>query len=268
MTNFEKLTATLMQFFLELQVGLSLPLRRMLATLTACLLEGTPAHLTAMAEALPDIHIAQIAKEQRIRRVLSNPRLSPTQLLPVFIHILHPLLILLPELGLSLDRTCWKKRKRHITILMVSVAFRGRAIPLYWIVKDRAGNSSFPEWKQVLTPVIIHLQARPGLSTTPLIVVADREFVLPWSAEWLYTTYQVDSVLRLKRSTYLCDQDPSVQLADLLQYFPQGDTRGYHSIVQRSEIEWVRSRTHQRDRSQTHRHLIACDGVRPCALYQ
>ena len=47
MINFEKLTATLMQLFIDLQIGISLPLRKMLSTLTACLLEGTPAHLTA-----------------------------------------------------------------------------------------------------------------------------------------------------------------------------------------------------------------------------
>jgi hypothetical protein len=231
MTNFEKLTATLMQLFIDLQIGISLPLRKMLSTLTACLLEGTPAHLTALAEALPDIDTAQVAKEQRIRRFLSNPHLSPIQLLPVFIHILHPLLMLFPALVLSLDRTCWKKRKRHINILMVSVAFRGRAIPLYWIVKDRAGNSSLSEWKQVLTPVITHLQAHPGFSTKPLIVVADREFASPKLAEWLHTTYHVESVLRLKRSAYLCDQEPSVQLAELLQYFPQGETQAYHHIT-------------------------------------
>lgn len=231
MTNFEKLTATLMQLFIDLQIGISLPLRKMVATLTACLLEGTPAHLTALAEALPDIDTAQVAKEQRIRRFLSNPHLSPIQLLPVFIHILHPLLILLPALVLSMDRTCWKKRKRHVNILMVSVSFRGRAIPLYWSVTNRAGNSSFKEWKQVLTPVITHLQARPGFSTNPLIVVADREFASPKLAEWLSTTYHVESVLRLKRSAYLCDQAPSIQLADLLQYFPQGATRTYRHIT-------------------------------------
>lgn len=231
MTNFEKLTATLMQMFVDLQIGMSLPVRKMVATLTACLLEGTPAHLTALAEALPDIGTAQVAKEQRIRRFLSNPNLSPVQLLPVFIHLLHPLLIGLPAIVFSMDRTCWKRRKQHVNILMVSVSFRGRAIPVYWTVTNRAGNSSFEEWKQVLTPVITHFQARPGFSKTPLIVVADREFASPKLVEWLYSTYHVESVLRLKRSAYLCDQAHSLQLAELLQYFPQGATRTYRQVT-------------------------------------
>jgi hypothetical protein len=49
MTNFELFNQTLMHLFLDLHLGLSLPLRRMLAMLTTSLLEGTPAHLTALA---------------------------------------------------------------------------------------------------------------------------------------------------------------------------------------------------------------------------
>jgi hypothetical protein len=231
MTNFEKLTNTFMYLFIDLKVGLSLPLRRLLATLTVCLLEGTPAHLTALAKALPEVETAQVTKEQSIRRFLSNLRLSPVHLLPVYIYLLRPLLSSLPALVLSMDRTSWKKRKRHINVLMVSVYFQGRAIPLFWVVFDRAGNSSLKNWKTVLTPVITELQSRPWLATVPIIVVADREFASPRLSEWLKTTYQVESVLCLKRSQYLKDQAQSIKLAELLQYFPRGATRFYRQIT-------------------------------------
>ena len=65
----------------DAETGLSLPIRRMMATLIACLLEGTNAHLTALAEALPDIDTDQAVKEHRIRRFLSTPQLSPQQVL-------------------------------------------------------------------------------------------------------------------------------------------------------------------------------------------
>jgi hypothetical protein len=231
MTNFDKLTSTFMQLFLDMKLGLSLPLRRMLAILTVCLLEGTKAHLTALAEALPDIESSQPAKEQRIRRFFSNPRIFPALLLPVFIQLLRPILIALPEIVLSMDRTSWKKRGRHINILMVSLSFEGRAIPLFWIVFDRAGNSSLTDWKTGLAPVITCLQSQDWLQDIPIIVVADREFASPKLAEWLKTTYQVESVLRLKRSEYLTDQEHAIKLAELLQYFPQGTTRFYRQIT-------------------------------------
>ena len=85
MTNFENMVYLLMTLLSEFPLGLSPPLRRMAATLTACLLEGTDAHLTALAEALPDVDTDRLAKEQRIRRVLSHPQLSPTLFFPVFV---------------------------------------------------------------------------------------------------------------------------------------------------------------------------------------
>lgn len=231
MTNFEQFTQTLMQVFMDVHVGLSLPVRRMLALLTACLLDGTSAHLTALAEALPDVETDTNVKAQRVRRFLSTPKIFPQRLLPLFIHLLRPLLQHLPELILSMDRTTWKKRQRHVNILLVSVYFEGRAIPLFWIVWDRGGSSSYDQWTAVLSPVITELQKHAWCAQNPIIVVADREFASPRLAQWLKRTYHVDSVLRLKRSAYLCDQDQSVQLATLLQHFPQGSTRHYRQIT-------------------------------------
>jgi hypothetical protein len=57
-------------------------------------------------------------------------------------------------LVLTIDRTDWEKRQKDINILSVAVAYEGRALPLFWIVLDRKGSSSFEHWKQVLTPVI------------------------------------------------------------------------------------------------------------------
>jgi hypothetical protein len=41
----------------------------------------------------------------------------------------------------------------------------------------------------------------------------------------------VDSVLRLKRSEYLCEQTQTIQLRELLHYFPRGATRSYRQIT-------------------------------------
>jgi hypothetical protein len=203
----------------------------MLAYLTASLLDGTPAHLTALAEALPDIETDTNVKAQRVRRFLSTPKISPQRVLPVFLHVLRPLLQALPELILSMDRTTWKKRQRHVNILMVSVYFEGRAIPLFWTVWDQGGSSSYAQWTAVLSPVITAVQSQTWCADMPIIVVADREFASPRLAQWLKQTYQVASVLRLKRSAYLCDQDQSIQLAALLEHFPQGTTRQYRQVT-------------------------------------
>jgi hypothetical protein len=239
MTNFDQFTQTLQQLFLDVHAGVSLPVRRMLALLTASLLDGTPAHLTALADALPDVETTTEVKAQRVRRFLSTPKLSPQRVLPVFIHLLRPLLQTLPELILSMDRTTWKKRQRHVNILMVSVYFEGRAIPLFWLVWDRGGSSAYAQWTAVLTPVMVELQKHAWCAEIPIIVVADREFASPRLTQWLKHTYHVESVLRLKRGTYLCDQDQSVQLAALLEHFPQGSTRQYRQVTVTKASEFL-----------------------------
>jgi hypothetical protein len=239
MTNFDHFTQTLMHLFVDVHAGLSLPVRRMLALLTASLLDGTPAHLTALADALPDVETDTNVKAQRVRRFLSTPKISVQRVLPVFLHLLRPLLQALPALILSMDRTTWKKRQRHVNILMVSVAFEGRAIPLFWIVWDRGGSSAYAQWTAVLSPVLTELQKHAWCAEIPIIVVADREFASPRLAQWLKQTYHVESVLRLKRSTYLCDRDHSVQLATVLEQVPQGSTRHYRHVTITKASEFV-----------------------------
>lgn len=239
MTNFDQFSQTLMQLFVDVHAGLSLPVRRMLALLTASLLDGTPAHLTALAEALPDVAPDTNVKAQRVRRFLSSPKISPQRVLPVVIHLLRPLLQALPELILSMDRTTWKKRHRHVNILMVSVSFEGRAIPLCRIVWDQGGSFSYAQWTAVLSPVLTELQKHAWCAEIPIIVVADREFASPRLAHWLKQTYHVESVLRLKRSAYLCDQDHSIQLAELLTHFPHGATHQYRHVTVTKASEFL-----------------------------
>ncbi len=124
---------------------------------------------------------------QRIRRFLSNKKLSPAIAVVPLIRLMRPLLSKLPEIVLTMDRTDWEKRRKHINILSVAVSYKGRAIPLFWIVLDRKGNSSFEDWKHVLTPVIEGLQQMEWLSSIPIHVVAmpSTGGALSSASEWM-----------------------------------------------------------------------------------
>ncbi len=74
MTNFEHVIHLFMMLLMDFNLGLSRPLRRMVATLTACLLEGTAAHLTALAEALPDVETDHIGFGASCLILGSRPR--------------------------------------------------------------------------------------------------------------------------------------------------------------------------------------------------
>jgi len=126
----------------------------------------------------------------------------------------------------QIDRTDWKKREKWINILSVSVCYKGRALPLFWMVFGRRGNSALNHWKQVLTPVITGLQIMDWLSGKPIHVVADREFARPKLDGWLKETFDVGSTLRMKASMYLkSGNKPEVKIASLIQKMRKGKRR-------------------------------------------
>ncbi len=223
----------LKKVFEEIGLVLSKPIMGMLSNLIVCLLRNNKAHLSALARALPMDESNEMAHMQRVRRFLSNENISPPVVLLPLIRLLRPILTTLPEIVLTMDRTQWTKRQKNINILSVAVAYKGRAVPLFWIVLDRKGASSFEHWKQVLAPVIEGLKQMDWLSNIPIHVVGDREFASPRLAKWLKETYNVDSTVRIKRSMYLSeDGKPERKIAVLLKDIKKGT----HSVMHNQKV--------------------------------
>lgn len=213
-------------FFNVINLKLRKQLKRTLVELITCLLENNKAHLCKLAEELAINAPSKNAVVQRIRRFLSNKQMKPDLFVVPLIYLMRPLLERLSEIVLSMDRTDWKKRGKWINILSVSVCYKGRALPLFWMVFGRRGNSALNHWKQVLTPVITGLQIMDWLSGKPIHVVADREFASPKLAGWLKETFDVGSTLRMKASMYLKSENkPEVKIASLIQKMQKGKRR-------------------------------------------
>ena len=90
---------------------------------------------------------------------------------------------------LAIDRTKWQSSN----ILMVSMIWRKRAIPIYWKILDKQGNSTLENQQLVLTPVFA------ALSEYRLVVLGDREFCSVTLANWLRIK-TVGFCLRLKKN--------------------------------------------------------------------
>ena len=71
--------------------------------------------------------------------------------------------------------------------------WRKRAIPIYWKMLDKQGNSTLDNQQFVLTPVF------EALSNYKLIVLGDREFCSVTLGNWLREK-KVDFCLRLKKN--------------------------------------------------------------------
>jgi len=209
----------------ELEITLSKPLRNMLAWLMVALLEKTAAHLVRLAEKLPDDDTQDMARRQRVRRFLSNPRICPLLFVGPLVELIRPLVAGEATLVLILDRTEWMRRGKPVRVLTVALWYQGRAIPLFWRGDTRKGNTSLEEWKAVLTPVLEALRAACWTQGKEIPLVADREYASPKLSEWVWKTFRVESTLRLKRSLTLQNEQEQLKVAECIEQLRPGQKR-------------------------------------------
>ena len=94
---------------------------------------------------------------------------------------------------LVIDRTQWGT----INILMVSLVYHRRAIPIYFNLLDKKGSSNFQEQKKVLNPSINLLK------NYKIVILGDREFCSVDLGKWLSQEKNVYLCLRLKKNEYV-----------------------------------------------------------------
>lgn len=101
---------------------------------------------------------------------------------------------------LIIDRTNWYWGKEKINIFMLSIAYEGIAIPVYWILLDKAGSSSAQEQIQLIENFL------KGFDNVKIEgLLADREFGNGEFFSWLnkqkipfYIRIKEDSIVRVK----------------------------------------------------------------------
>jgi hypothetical protein len=105
-----------------------------------------------------------------------------------------------------IDRSQW----RAINLLVVSIVYEHRAIPVYFSLLPKKGNSNLSQQKQVLLPAL------KLLKDYKIIVLGDREFCGVELAKWLSQEQKVYLSLRLKKNEYVeLEADIWFQLSDL-----------------------------------------------------
>ena len=76
------------------------------------------------------------------------------------------------KLYLTMDRTNWEFGKTKINILVLGIAYKGIALPLYWKLLDKAGNSDTRERIEIVTRFIEQFGKANIIG-----ILADREFI-------------------------------------------------------------------------------------------
>ena len=126
-----------------------------LAWLMLSLLEKTAAHLARLAEKLPDDDSTDMARRQRVRRFLSNPRISPRLFVQVFVTLLRPLVqawkaVLTPVIE-ALRAASWTQGKEIHVVADAVPSLR------------RPSAREFASPRGRLSAVVLRIAPRPNL---------------------------------------------------------------------------------------------------------
>lgn len=185
--------------------------------------QSVSAQIGKIARALP-LDTTQMAKEQRIRRLLDNERLNQSEHYhPIVRAALHGLKG--QRVQLRMDRVLL--RGTH-NILVVSVSFRRRSIPLAWIALPHRGQSGLADQQAVLSQALTALPPNVRVS-----IHADSAFRSQDLFAWLRPQGH-DRMLGIPGHT-LVALTPAGSATPLRTWLPQRDSVAYLNGVYLTE---------------------------------
>lgn len=146
-------------------------------------------NLTELATAFP----SEALKESRYRRIQRFICEHFLDFDAVALFIMQLFCFLETNYSLTLDRTNWKWGEKNINILMLAVVYKGVAIPIYWLLLDKKGNSNTRERMALMKRFIRQFGKQRILS-----LLADREFIGENWLKWLKDE-EIGFVIRIKK---------------------------------------------------------------------
>jgi len=99
---------------------------------------------------------------------------------------------------LIIDRTNWFRGKNKINVFMLSVAYEGISIPLFWKLLPSCGNSNFSQQKELISQFIDNF-GKERIEG----ILADREFASGRLLKWL-GKQGIFFYFRIKENTVVC----------------------------------------------------------------
>jgi len=127
---------------------------------------------------------------RRIQRFIHSFKFDQS----IIFRVIESMFPLPRKLILVMDRTNWQFGKAAINFLVISIAYRGIAIPLVWFNLSKAGGSNFAERKKAVEAAIGQI----GLKRIKYLL-ADREFVGTEWFDWLIQS-SIRFVIRVKKN--------------------------------------------------------------------
>jgi hypothetical protein len=131
-----------------------------------------------------------------------------------------------PPYRLCFDRTNWKYGKANINFLMISIAYRGVAIPIMWTMLPKRGNSNTIERKEIVHR-FIDLFGEDCIDS----FLADREFIGDeWFRDLIHT--KISFYIRIRENIWIDVPGNGPRKSSwLFNYLPLNTAHHYRKIV-------------------------------------
>jgi hypothetical protein len=160
--------------------------------LLALITEHRQVRLEVLADIFP-LSIKFESRRRKLQRFLVLPQFTFGNIwFPIVAYWLETYCPIGTVLYVAIDRTQWG----CINLLMISLIWDKRAIPVYWGILPKLGSSNLQEQQVVLLPVFRLLKGYK------IVTLGDREFCSVDLANWL-REQKVYFCLRLRRDEYI-----------------------------------------------------------------
>ena len=157
---------------------------------------------------------------RRIRRFVKKAPLTQDQM-AIFV---TNLLGITGPMTIAIDRTNWMFGSLPINIFMLSVKWKSKSIPLYWIMLDKEGNSNYHERIDLIQKLLNTFGPNCIASLT-----ADREFIGRDWFEWLLNK-DIPFDIRIKSNTQIDCNGQTIAVSELFRHMNPGQFRQHKKV--------------------------------------
>ena len=183
--------------------------------LLIALINTKTVNLTELSIAFPS-QVKQESRYRRIQRFINDYSIDFDKVAWFIMRLFD---FINNDYYLVLDRTNWKWGEKNINILVLAIAYRGIAIPIYWLLLNKRGNSNYRERIALLNRFIKQFSQHRILG-----ILADREFI---GTEWFnyLTKNNIPFIFRIKKNAKTTNsRGELVQVQSLFYSLKIGET--------------------------------------------
>jgi len=185
-------------------------------------------NLTKIALAFP----SSATPDSRYRRIQRFIHQYPIDFNVIALLIMTMFQFISRNFHITLDRTNWKWGKKNINFFVLAIAYKGTAIPIYWILLNKKGNSKTCERIALMKRFVKQFGKEHIIS-----VLADREFIGEAWLKWLKSE-GIPFHIRIKKDAQVTNsRGKTVRVETLFRFLKVGESLTIQGLRKMTGLE-------------------------------